>query len=68
MIRWLRGAVLAASSVVCGWRRPRVKEDDLAAHQWRDSTQRMGIRFTERIRDVWRKRWLRSHSPGNGET
>ena len=67
MIRWLRGAVLTVSSAVRGWRRPRVNQDDLAAHQWRDSTQRMGIRFSERIRDVWRHRWLRVRSPDNGE-
>lgn len=23
------------------------------------STQRMGIRFTERLRDLWRPRWLK---------
>jgi len=68
MMRWLRSAFVTVSSVMCGWRRPRVKEEDVAAHQWRDSTQRMGIRFTERIRNVWRKRWLRPHSPSNGET
>ena len=25
------------------------------------STQRMGIRFSEHIRDIWRRRWLKLH-------
>ena len=25
------------------------------------STQRMGVRLTERLRDLWRRRWFRLH-------
>ena len=33
--------------------------DDLMRAEFKTSTQRLGIRFTERIRDVFRFRWLR---------
>lgn len=33
--------------------------DDLQRAEFKTSTQRLGIRFTERIRDVFRFRWLR---------
>lgn len=32
---------------------------DLQRAEFKTSTQRLGIRFTERIRDVFRLRWLR---------
>jgi hypothetical protein len=32
---------------------------DLRRHDYSISTQRMGVRFTERIRDVFRFRWIR---------
>ena len=32
---------------------------DLHHAEFKTSTQRLGIRFTERIRDVFRFRWLR---------
>ena len=37
--------------------RPTV--DDLQRAEFKTSTQHLGIRFTERIRDVFRFRWLR---------
>jgi hypothetical protein len=41
-------------------RRPHpVTPDDLRIHDHRTSTQRMGARFTERIRDTFRFRWIR---------
>ena len=33
--------------------------DDLNQMEFKTSTQRLGIRFTERIREVFRFRWLR---------
>jgi len=33
--------------------------DDLKRAEFKTSTQRLGIRFTEKIRDVFRFRWLR---------
>ncbi|MBW8039633.1 MAG: hypothetical protein FVQ85_06495 [Planctomycetes bacterium] len=32
---------------------------DLQRAEFKTSTQRLGIRFTEKIRDVFRLRWLR---------
>jgi hypothetical protein len=32
---------------------------DLQRSEFKTSTQRLGIRFTERIRDVFRLKWLR---------
>jgi len=33
--------------------------DDYKREEFKTSTQRLGIRFTERIRNVFRFRWLR---------
>jgi len=33
--------------------------DDLKRAEFRTSTQRLGLRFTERIRNVFRFRWLK---------
>jgi hypothetical protein len=38
---------------------PRITSDDLRKQDYPISTQRMGIRFTERIRDTFRFRWLK---------
>jgi len=43
-------------------RLPRVTTDDLRRHDYPTSTQRMGVRFTERIRDTFRFRWLKRTS------
>jgi hypothetical protein len=40
-------------------RMPRITSDDLRKQDYPISTQRMGIRFTERIRDTFRFRWLK---------
>jgi len=40
-------------------RMPRIAATDLRKHDYSISTQRMGLRFTERIRDTFRFRWLR---------
>jgi len=32
---------------------------DYSRHLWKDSTSRLGLRMTERLRDHWRSRWLR---------
>jgi len=37
----------------------RITSDDLRRQDYPVSTQRMGIRFTERIRDTFRFRWLK---------
>jgi hypothetical protein len=38
---------------------PKPTTDDLKRTEFKTSTQRLGIRFTERIRSVFRFRWLR---------
>ena len=35
--------------------------DDLSKAEFKTSTQRMGVRFSERIRDVFSFKWLRRH-------
>lgn len=42
-----------------GGRLPTVTSRDLKRQDFPVSTQRMGVRFTERIRDTFRFRWLR---------
>jgi hypothetical protein len=43
-------------------RLPRPDSSDLRKHDYRASTQHMGVRFTERIRDTFRFRWIRRTS------
>jgi hypothetical protein len=38
---------------------PEATSADLRKHDYSTSTQRMGVRFTERIRNVFRLRWIR---------
>ena len=50
-----------------GRRRAKVAPEDLRRADFPTSTQRLGIRFGERIRDVFRFRWLRiSHRTSVG--
>ncbi len=49
-------------SQLLGRRRLPMTAGDLKKHDYRTSTQRMGVRFSERIRDTFRFRWLRKMS------
>jgi hypothetical protein len=40
-------------------RRREVTGEDLRRNDYATSTQRMGVRFTERIRNAFRFRWIR---------
>ncbi len=40
-------------------RLPEVSGEDLQRNDYSTSTQRMGVRFTERIRNAFRFRWIR---------
>ena len=40
-------------------RLPEVAGKDLRRNDYSTSTQRMGVRFTERIRNAFRFRWIR---------
>jgi len=52
----LAGAVISRLS---GRSLPAITCDDLKRHDFPMSTQRLGVRFTERIRDIFRFRWIR---------
>ncbi len=40
-------------------RLPEIDGEDLQRNNYSTSTQRMGVRFTERIRNAFRLRWIR---------
>ena len=50
---------LAGLFSLFGKSRAEPTADDLKQAEFKTSTQRLGIRFSERIRDVFRFRWLR---------
>jgi hypothetical protein len=52
---WLAGGLLS----VFGKSPAPPDHDDLKRTEFKTSTQRLGIRFTERIRKVFRFRWIR---------
>jgi hypothetical protein len=64
--RWLgwAGGVFAR---LFGRRIPPATSEDLRRHDYPVSTQRMGVRFTERMRDTFRFRWLRKTSRGKNK-
>lgn len=41
---------------------PEITPADLKKHDHPANTQRLGLRFTERIRDTFRFKWLKRHS------
>ncbi|UCG33357.1 MAG: hypothetical protein JSU68_01755 [Phycisphaerales bacterium] len=44
------------------WRRVSASQEELrraAASDWRTDTGRMRVSLTERLRDIYRRRWLR---------
>jgi hypothetical protein len=53
----LLGFAAAALSIFARRRKPTTQ--DLKDADFKTSTQRSGIRFTERVRDVFRFRWIR---------
>jgi len=40
-------------------KRPQPTSEDIQKMEFKASTQRMGVRFTDKIRDVFRFRWLK---------
>ena|GEM_PF-912825 len=48
-----------AAYLIPGFRRRRVSADDLRSAEFRTSTQGLGVRFTDRIRDTFRFKWLK---------
>ena len=53
------GLTAALISRLFQTRLPDVTSEDLGKRDYSTSTQRMGIRFTERIRNAFRHRWIR---------
>jgi hypothetical protein len=43
------------------WRKAQADSQRMRQLEYPASTQRMGLRFTEKIRDTFRHRWLRIH-------
>jgi hypothetical protein len=64
--RWL-GWTGGLFSRLFGRRIPPVTGEDLRQHDYPVSTQRMGVRFTERMRDTFRFRWLRKSAGGKNK-
>lgn len=54
---WL--GMIAGTLMTLTGKQPKSKELDLKKHDFSTSTQRKGIRFSERIRDTFRHRWLK---------
>jgi hypothetical protein len=52
---WLAGVIMSFVGKSAG--KPTV--EDFKRAEFKTSTQRLGIRFSEKIRDVFRFRWLR---------
>jgi len=56
---WWLGYLAALLTHRSQGRRHPIGAADLKRHDLTASTQRLGLRFSERIRDVFRHRWLR---------
>jgi hypothetical protein len=53
------GLVAAGIMSLFGKKSRKVTTEDLERAEFKTGTQRLGIRFSERIRDVFRFRWIR---------
>jgi hypothetical protein len=54
---WLAGLLLSLR----GKSTLKTGPEDFKKADFKTSTQHLGVRFTERIRDVFRFRWLKKH-------
>ncbi|MHC4456871.1 MAG: hypothetical protein ACYS0I_07220 [Planctomycetota bacterium] len=59
--RTLFGMLAAAVLSLFGKSPAKPNTDDLKQAEFKTSTQKMGIRFTEKIRNVFRFRWIRKN-------
>ena len=56
--KWLQFVVAAFLSIITlGKKRPDARQT--RQMEYSTSTQRMGLTFTKKIRDNWRRRWLK---------
>lgn len=53
------GSLAGALVSVCGKSTAKPGVEDLKRAEFRTSTQRLGVRFGEKIRDVFRLRWIK---------
>jgi hypothetical protein len=58
-IRSVLGSLAASLLSIFSKSPPKPTVDDLKRTEFKTSTQRLGIRFSERIRNVFRFRWIR---------
>jgi hypothetical protein len=56
------GSIAGALMGVFGKAQPKPTANDLSRAEFKTSTQRLGVRFTEKIRDVYRFKWIRRAS------
>jgi hypothetical protein len=59
--KWL--AAYRIATWISSLRRPRIHDEHVRSHVWPEATRRTGLRFTERLRDCFRREWLRIHRP-----
>ena len=56
------GLLAAGLLSIFGKKKIKHTQEDLKKAEFRTSTQRLGIRFNEKIRDVFRFRWIRKRN------
>ena len=59
------GSLAAGLLSIFGKSPAKPAPDDLARMEFKTSTQRLGIRFSERIRNVFRFRWIKVSDKAN---
>jgi hypothetical protein len=55
------GALVGCMLRLFGRNKDKITSEDLKRADFKTSTQGMGIRFTERIREVFRFKWLKRY-------
>jgi len=53
------GFIMGMLSSIFGKSQPKPTSADLQRAEFKTSTQRLGLRFTERIREIFRHRWIK---------
>ncbi len=52
------GFIVGIASTLFG-KSPKMSTDDIKRADFKTSSQRIGVRFTDRIRNIFRNRWLK---------
>ncbi len=61
-INSILGFIAAGILSLFGKKSRKVTTEDLERAEFKTGTQRLGIRFSEKIRDVFRFRWIRKRT------